>query len=448
MTYDLIIIGGGPGGYEVAAEQARLGRRVALIEKEALGGTCLNRGCIPTKCLCASADKILSAQSAADFGVEIPSFTLNFGKATERMRRVMDTLRSGIEALLKDVDVVRGEARLVPGGPDGCPVAVQVGDQVLQGKKVIIATGSRPAFLPVPGAELCLDSDRVLALEELPCSMVIIGGGVIGMEFASVMSAFGVQVTVIEYCKEILPPFDAETAKRLRMMLGRRGIKILTGASAKEIIRNADGSLSVVFTGKKGEDSVEANAVVMAVGRRPVVPEGCKEVGIDLTERGYIRVDGTMQTSVPWVYAVGDVNGLCMLAHAASAQARVAVGEEVDLSIIPSAVFTHPEAAMVGATEETLKASGVAYASTKSLFGANGKALAMGEGEGFVKVLYDPVSRKILGLHVLGPHASDIVAEGAALMFSGVTVDQTATALVHCHPTLSEALSAACSNAK
>lgn len=448
MTCDLIIIGGGPGGYEIAARQAARGKSVVLIEKDKLGGTCLNRGCIPTKCLCASADTALSARRAAEFGVETGALTLNFGKAAERMRSVVETLRSGIDTMLQNVTVIHAESSLAPSADSECPVAVMADGQTLTARQILIATGSRPASLPIPGADLCIDSDQVLSLDSLPESMVIIGGGVIGMEFASIMAAFDVQVTVIEYCKEILPPFDAETAKRLRTMLGRRGIKILTGAAAKEIARNDQGTLTVTYSGKKGDETVTAETVVMAVGRRPVLPPGCKESGIELTDKGFIKVDSRMRTSVPGVYAVGDVNGLCMLAHAASAQARVAVGEEADLAIIPSAVFTHPEAAMVGATEETLKARATPYAVAKSLFGANGKALAMGEGEGFVKVIYDPETRSILGVHVIGPHASDIAAEGAALMFGGVTTAQAAETLIHGHPTLSEALSAACGNAK
>lgn len=447
-NYDLIIIGGGPGGYELAAEQAGAGKRVALVEKDRLGGTCLNRGCIPTKCLCSSADAIRTVQNAAQFGVDVPAFTLSYPKAAERMRSVVDTLRSGIGQMLRGVEVIEAEARLAPGGTAVCPVSVIAGEDTLMAPEIIIATGSRPARLPIPGAELAIDSDDLLALDELPGSVAIIGGGVIGMEFASILAAFGTEVTVIEYCKEILPPFDGEIAKRLRLALGRRGIKIVTGASAREIARTPDGLLRVDYETAKGAASIEAEAVLMAVGRRPVLPPGCEEAGIELTPKGFIKVDGAMRTSVPGVYAVGDVNGLCMLAHAASAQSRVAAGEEVDLTIIPSAVFTHPEAAMAGATEESLKASGAAYATAKSLFGANGKAVAMGEGEGLVKVIYAPADGSILGVHILGPHASDIAAEAAALMFGKVTVDDAATSLVHGHPTLSEALSAACGVAK
>lgn len=447
MNYDLIIIGGGPGGYELAADRAARGQRVALIERDSLGGTCLNRGCIPTKCLCASAETIHTVRDAEAFGVDIPTFTIDYSRAAERMHAVVGNLRAGIEQLLRGVDVINAEARLSAGDNEECPINVHAGEKVLTARQIIIATGSHPASLPIPGAELAIDSDRVLALDTLPDSAAIIGGGVIGMEFASILNAFGVDVTVIEYCKEILPPFDSDIAKRLRTILQRRGIKIVTSA-AVSAITGEPGKLRVTYTGRKGEESTEASAAVMAVGRRPTLPPGCEEVGIQLTERGYIKVDSAMRTSVPGVYAAGDVNGLCMLAHAAAAQARVAAGEEVDLSLVPSAVFTLPETAMVGATEDALKASQKQYAVAKSMFGANGKALAMGKGEGLVKVLYDPSTRKILGVHVLGPHASDIVAESAALIYAGVTVDDVAVRLIHGHPTLSEALSSACNAAK
>jgi len=441
MTYDTIIIGAGPGGYELAAELAGEGKRVAIIERDALGGTCLNRGCIPTKCLCASASTILTVQRAGDFGVRVPSYSFDYGTAAERMRSVVNGLRSGIVQMLRDVDIIYGEARLVPTG-------VEVNGEHHNAERIIIATGSRPASLPIPGAELCIDSDSVLALETLPQSAVIIGGGVIGMEFASIMAAFGVQVTVLEFCKEILPPFDSEIAKRLRTMLGRRGVKTIVGAAAKRISRLEDGSLSVLYATRKGEEELKAETIVMAVGRRPVIPDGCEEAGIKLTEKGFICVDDRMQTSVPGIYAVGDVNGRCMLAHAATAQARVSVGKEADLSIIPSAVFTIPEVAMAGTTEDSLKASGQPYRVAKSMFAANGKAQAMGEGDGLVKVIYHPESRTILGVHIVGPHAADIVAEASALMFAGVKADDAATKLIHNHPTLSEALSAACAKAK
>ncbi len=472
MTHtDLIIIGGGPGGYEIAAEAARAGRKVILFEKGELGGTCLNRGCIPTKCLLASASTALAVKDAAKMGVEVAGFTLHYDVATARMRQVMDQLRSGIDMLLKDVTVIKAEASLaahrvwpsdatdqhvpvpeacnIHDGPDGevtkLPSVTADGKEYVA-DQIIIATGSQPATLPIEGAQLAITSDEFLALDKLPESVAIIGGGVIGMEFASILASFGVPVTVVEFCKEILPPFDKEVAKRLRTTLGRRGVKCVVGAGVTRLEQEG-ANTAVYYNGKKGEEKLTVETVIMAVGRRPVVPEGCAEAGVNLTAKGFIEVDPLMRTSAPGVFAVGDVNGRCMLAHAAAAQARVAMGEEVDIDYIPSAVFTIPECAMVGLTEEQCEKEGIEYRVAKSMFAANGKALAMGEGEGFVKVLYSPATRLIQGVHIIGPHAADIIAEATACMAEGATVDDVATAIVHGHPTLSEAFAAACAAA-
>jgi len=443
VNSDIIIIGGGPGGYEIAAEAARAGRKVTLIEKADLGGTCLNRGCIPTKCLLASASAILNARRAADFGVSIEGIAPDYAKAVERMQTVVAGLRQGIESLLKDVEVIKGEATL---GAE--PSVVRVDGREFTAKQILIATGSKPATLPIPGADLAITSDDLLKLTSLPKSIAIIGGGVIGMEFASILQAFGVEVTVIEYCKEILPPFDKEVAKRLRSTLSRRGVKIIVGAAVSKIEKADDAALRLTYAGKKGDETLDCEMALMAVGRKAVLPEGCAEAGINVNARGFIEVDRQMRTAAPGVYAVGDVNGRCMLAHAASAQARVALGEDVDMEHIPSAVFTTPECAMAGLTDEQCRTEEIEYASAKSMFAGNGKAMAMGEGEGFVKVLYSPATRLMLGVHVIGPHASDIVAEATVCMAKGVTVDEAARSIIHGHPTLSEAFMAACAAAK
>lgn len=440
MTHqsDLIIIGAGPGGYDIAAEAAHDGFKVTLIERDDLGGTCLNRGCIPTKCLCATAATAAAVNTAAAMGVITAPAQVDFTAATSRMRSVVERLRDGIAMMLRDVEVVSGEARLAAGP------SVIVGDDTYTAPKIIIATGSAPARLPIEGAELAATSDDVLALTELPHRICIIGGGVIGMEFAGILSGCGAEVTVLEYCQEILPPFDREVAKRLRTTLGRRGVKIVTGATVKAIKEG----YTVVYEGKKGEATVECDLVVMAVGRRPVVPAGCAEAGIELTDRGFIKTDDNLLTTADGIYAVGDVNGRCMLAHAATAQARVAMGYDVDLDHIPSAVFTLPECAMVGKTEEQCRAENLVYGVAKAMFAANGKALAMDEGEGFVKVIYDTESRLMLGCHIIGPHAADIVAEATAFMATGTNIDEIARGVVHGHPTLSETLAAACAAAQ
>lgn len=436
---EIIIIGGGPGGYEVAAELASEGRKVVLIERDSLGGTCLNRGCIPTKCLCASASMAMQLATAEKFGVKISGeVNLDYGCAVRRASEVMTQLREGVASMLRDVEIVKGEASLKQDR------VVEVNGEEYTAGQIIIATGSKPAVLPIPGAEHAVTSDSFLSLETVPQRIAIIGGGVIGLEFASILAAFGREVTAVEFCKEILPPFDGEIAKRLRSMLSRRGIKFLTSSEVKAI----EPGYKLIYEGKKGKAELECDLVVMAVGRKPVVPAGAVEAGIELNERGFIKVDELMQTSVPGVFAVGDVNGLCMLAHAASAQARRAVGSDVNLDVIPSAVFTMPEAAMVGMTEDQARAKGYDVLVGKSSFASNGKALAMGEADGTVKIIFAKESGFIVGCHIIGPHASDLIAEVAALMFGMTTREELADELVHGHPTLSEILPAAARNAK
>ncbi len=425
---DLIIIGGGPGGYETAAAAARQGLKVTLFERDALGGTCLNRGCIPTKALCRAAEVLATVRDAAAFGVTVGDVTADYDKAHARIADVVSTLRSGIEMQLKEVDIVRATARILPDG------TVEADGQVYSAPKVIIATGSRPASLPIPGAELAMTSDHLLALDTLPESIVIIGGGVIGMEFASILATYGVQVTVVEYCKEILPPFDADIAKRLRTAMSRRGVKFIVGA-AVTAISEADGTYTVTYTGKKGEAAVEARAVLMATGRMPVFPDGLDEAGIEYTRKG-IKVDDQMQTTRPGVYAIGDVNGRCMLAHAATAQGKVVLGADIDLSVIPSAVFTCPELAMVGMKEEEAREKCPDMRVRTVMYGASGKALAMGESFGQVKMMTAPDGR-ILGCTVIGAHASDLVQEVATAMANGLPVSAIADT-VHAHPTLAE----------
>lgn len=437
---DLIVIGAGPGGYDVAAHEAAKGKEVVIIEKDLPGGTCLNRGCIPTKCLCAGAEMISDIKRAEDFGIEIPGYTLSYGKAVERSRQVVATLRQGVESLLGKCRFVRGEAEIMPGG------TVKVGDEEFSAPKVIIATGSKPAALGIPGAELAMTSDGFLNAVTLPDEIVIIGGGVIGLEFAYIAAAYGKHVTVIEYCKEILPPFDAELAKRLRLSLVDRGIKFITSAAVEEIVKEDDGRLTVGFRDKKGENTVSCDAVLMAVGRRPVVPKGLTQAGIETDARGFIVTDENMLTTRPGFYAVGDCNGRMMLAHAATAQAMRAVGEDVNLDVIPSAVFTSPELAMVGLTTEQCKERGISYVAKKALYRANGKALASGHSEGLVKALVEPDSGLLLGCHILGAHAADLIQEAALAMSQGISVDRMARQTVHGHPTLSEILpSALCS---
>ncbi len=435
---DNIIIGAGPGGYELAAMLANVGESTVLVERSAPGGTCLNRGCIPTKCLCASAEAVLNARKADQFGLDLAINGINYPVARQRMLNVIANLQQGVRAVVRNATYVEGSARIISHN------TVAVGEeQFIASKRIVIATGSEPARLPIHGAELAVTSDDVLAADHLPASAIIIGGGVIGMEFASIFNALGVETTVVEYCKEILPPFDPDMAKRLRSALSRRGINIVVGAAVESIAENPDGSRTVTYQGKRGPVEITAQAVVMAVGRRPVVPEGTAEAGVNISKRGFIEVDERMQTSVPGIYAIGDCNGLLMLAHAATAQARVIAEENpqlFDASRVPSVVFTTPEIAMVGQTPAALDAAGIAYNVVRKTFASNGKACAMGAADGAAKLLVDQTTGAILSATVLGAHAADIIAEANLLLTDRVPLADVPRRYIHAHPTISEIL--------
>lgn len=436
---DILIIGGGPGGYETAVRAAADGRSVTLIEREQLGGTCLNRGCIPTKTLCHSAEVMMTAGAAAEFGVTTSAPVVDFPAVMKRKDAVVKELRDGVETLLSGVNVVRGEARFISA------TQVEAAGETYTAPVIIIATGSAPARLPIPGAEHALTSDEFLSLSSLPESVVIIGGGVIGMEFASVLNAFGSKVTVLEYCREILPPFDTEVAKRLRMSLKRRGIEIVTGARVNAL----EEAGRVTYECKGKEKEVMADTVLMAVGRRAVLPQGLVEAGA-VTERGFVKTDEVMR--VIWeegkapegveVYAIGDVNGRCMLAHAATAQGEAVLGGKVNLDVIPSAVFTVPECAMVGLTEEECLSRGLNIKIGRSTFRSNGKAVSMGETDGLVKMIENVEDGRLLGCHICGPHAADLITEPALAISEGLPASSIVHT-VHAHPTLSEIIPAA-----
>ncbi|MDE6861042.1 MAG: dihydrolipoyl dehydrogenase [Duncaniella sp.] len=436
---DLIIIGAGPGGYETAVDAAASGLNVTLIERDLLGGTCLNRGCIPTKTLCRSAEVAMTLRNASEFGFAPVDGVVDYVKVAERKDRVVEELRAGVATLLKGVNVVTGEAKFIS------PAVVEVSGVQYTAPKIIVATGSAPAKLQIPGAELAMTSDDALSMTSIPKSMVIIGGGVIGMEFASIFASFGVEVTVIEYCKEILPPFDAEIAKRLRMSLKRRGITILTGTQVTAI----EPGMTVKYLAKNKEQEIQVEQVLMAVGRVPVIPAGLQELGIKMNRRAIavndkmeILFDGDRQPSDVSLYAIGDVNGLCMLAHAATAHGKIALGHEQNLDAVPSAVFTVPECAMVGLTEDQCLNMSRNIKIGKATFRSNGKALAMGEPDGMVKIIADADTDALLGCHICGAHAADLVQEVATAITSGLKASAISSA-IHGHPTLTEVVKAA-----
>ena len=446
----LIIIGAGPGGYETAAEAAARGIEVVLVHEGPLGGTCLNEGCIPTKSLCHAAEGL-----APDAGLQDAALRA----AQEKKNAVVEQLRAGVASLLRSklITLVEGHARF--SGPHDIVVDTPEGPQSFSGDAVLIATGSESASLPIPGAKLpgVVTSREILALDRVPARLCVIGGGVIGLEFASIFRAFGSEVTVLEYAPTLLPRFDTDLSKRLRQALVRRGIAVQTSAQVTAVEPADAASLTVRYTDKAGAvQEVAADKVLMAVGRRAALGSlNLSDIGIAVSRRG-IEVDDCMQTSVPGVYAVGDITGRMMLAHEASFQGLRALNhlclcaeggsgvpdDGIDFGIVPAAVFTVPEAATVGLSEEECDARGQVFRALKSSYRANGKALSMDAGDGYCKILCDPQTGRILGAHILGAHASDLIHEVAALMQFGVSVQQ-ARSLIHAHPTLSEVLQAA-----
>lgn len=451
----LIIIGAGPGGYETALLAAKRGVEVVLIESGPVGGTCLNEGCIPTKSFCRNAEFIDSLREAEAFGVSELSYGFDFRSVTARKNDVVMQLRSGVEGLLnhKLITLVRGKASFKN------QHTVTVGSDEYSADYIILATGSVSASLPIPGADDpgILTSKEILDIQEIPERLCVIGGGVIGLEFASVFCSFGSKVTVLEYCKDILPRFDTDLAKRLKQSLGKRGIDINTQAQVLSIAKVSDG-YEVTFARKGKEETVVADKVLMAVGRRANLSSlNLADIGVEYTGRG-VTVNDFMQTNVPHIYAVGDLNGLMMLAHAATFQGIVAldhmmgIENHIDLSVMPAAVFTSPEAASVGMTEDECKEKGIPVKCLKSFFRANGKAVTMGQTEGFCKVVvaaepkdgmeppYQP--GRVLGCHMFGPHSSDIIQEACAMITAKAGVDEFQS-VIHTHPTLSEVLQSA-----
>ena len=440
----IIIIGAGPGGYETALLAAQRNVEVVLIESGPVGGTCLNEGCIPTKAFCKNAEVLDGLREAAEFGVTGLSYGFDFNKVVERKNAVVNQLRGGVEGLLghKNITLVRGKASFKD------QHTVVVDGEEYSADYIIIATGSVSASLLIEGADLpgVITSKEILDIDEVPQRLCVIGGGVIGLEFASIFRSFGSEVTVLEYCKDILPHFDTDLAKRLRQSLGKRGIEINTQSQVRAIAQ-CDEGYAVSYIRKGKEECVVADKVLMAVGRKANVASlNLDDAGIEYSSRG-IAVNDCMQTNVPHIYAVGDVNGRMMLAHAAVFHGIVALDNimgmqnHVDLSVMPAAVFTSPEAAGVGMTEDACKEKGMKVRCLKSFFRANGKAVTMGETEGFCKIVVDEDGR-VLGCHMFGPHSSDIIQEACAMISRHATVEEFAS-VIHVHPSLSEVLQSA-----
>lgn len=443
---DLIIIGAGPGGYETALSAARRGMSVILFNGSNLGGTCLNEGCIPTKCLCRNAEAITQFKEAERFGIDDFTFTFDFNKVMERKTAVTDQLRSGIASMLKaaKVAVVDAMAHFLDAH------TVEADGEQYSADWIIIATGSTSKSLPIPGHDLdcVMDSTKLLAIEYVPESLTIIGGGVIGMEFANIFSSFGSKVTVIEFMKQILPPFDADIAKRLKQTLTKKGIKIVTSAAAKKIEQTPDYRIAVTYECKGKEETVESSDLLMAVGRAPRVDGlNLEAAGVEYSPKG-IPVDDYMRTNVPHILAIGDVNARMMLAHVASFQGERALNaiqgksDSIRFDIVPSAVFTTPECGMVGLTEEQCKAQGIDIMVGQSFFRANGKALAMAEPDGLCKLIFRKDDGRLIGAHIMGIQAADLAQQCADMMNGNATLEAMRS-IIFGHPTVSEVILAA-----
>ncbi|HBY56458.1 MAG TPA: dihydrolipoyl dehydrogenase [Candidatus Atribacteria bacterium] len=447
---DVVIIGGGPGGYVAAIKGAHLGLRVVLIEKDKLGGVCLNRGCIPTKALVSTAEMLNHLQRAEEFGIQVKDYSFDFPAIMKRKDLITQRLSSGVGQLMKanQIRVIRGEGQIIE------PGTVEVLDaegqkEIIKTRNIIIATGSKVMRLPIPGIdnEGVITSDDALSLSELPSKMIIIGGGVVGIEFAGIFNTLGVEVTVVEMLPRILLPIDEEIARRLAQLLKRKGIEILTDCKVKEIKKNHQ-NLEVLVTTTDGEKKLETEKVLLAAGRLPDLGGiDVQRLGIELDGKA-IKVDEKMKTNIPGIYAVGDVVGKIMLAHVASREGIVAVeniaGKEVlmDYRVVPNCVFSMPEVASVGLTEEEARKENNNIKVSKFPFMANGKALGMGETEGMVKMVVNADTSELLGVHILGAHASDLIAEGTLAL----SLDATAFEIVntiHAHPTLAETIAEA-----
>ncbi|MCL2782934.1 MAG: dihydrolipoyl dehydrogenase [Propionibacteriaceae bacterium] len=435
----ITIIGAGPGGYVAAIKAAQMGAEVHMADMGKVGGTCLNVGCIPTKALLHTSAFYRGVCNGAVPGVSVSGVTLNWDGAQEQKRCIVQRLVSGVEGLLKanGVHVHRGKASLVSS------TSVNIdGEGLVTSDAIIIATGSEPVRLQFAGADLPLviDSTQALDLDHVPASLTIIGGGVIGVEFATLFADLGTKVSVVEMLDEILPPCDGQVATLAHKFLAKRGIAIYTSAKVTSI---SPGGVTSAET-PSGKIELSGELVLMAVGRKPVLPDGLGRLGI-ACERGAIKVDDNFETSVKGVYAIGDCNGLLMLAHVASSQGEAAVehilaGEHsYNPKVQPSCVYTDPEIAFVGLTEDQAKQQGFDYRCGTFSMSGNGKAMIEGSTEGFVKIIADAESEEILGAHIVGPRATDMIAEIAAVMSMEGLVDDIAR-VTHAHPTVSEAV--------
>jgi dihydrolipoamide dehydrogenase len=451
--YDVVIIGAGPGGYVAAIRAAQLGLKTALVEKEKVGGVCLNWGCIPTKALLQSAEALSLCQRAEEFGISLSNLEYDYSRVFERSRQIADQLVKGIQFLLKKnrVEVFSGHGRLMAQRKVFVRKEGQEG-QTLTPKNVIVATGARPTSLPsfnIDGKQI-ITSREALELKEVPRSLVIIGAGAIGVELAYLFCTFGAKVTLVEMLPHLLPGEDEEISELLEKSFNKKGIKTLTGRKAlgmeKRAAESGEEKVVVRLSSQTGEEEVVADKVLVAIGVKGNVEEvGAIEVGVR-AEKGFFLINERMATNIPSIYAIGDVTGPPLLAHVASAQGLVAVESiagqspaKLNYSDLPRAVYCQPQVASLGLTEAESKKQGRQVKVGRFPFRASGKAQAEGEIEGMVKLVVDAEEGEILGAHIIGAHATESIAElGLAKTLEATNIEVGRT--VHCHPTLSEAV--------
>jgi len=448
-TFDVVVVGGGPGGYVAAIRAAQLGRSVALVEKEHLGGTCLNFGCIPSKTLLHLAEIVETIKKAGNWGIHTGDVVLSLKQMTDHKDRVVNQLRNGVASLLKSrgVRIFHGFARVRPDRTvtvhaDGKPSAETVAQ--IRAHNVILATGSKPFVPSIPGVEEAQvhTSDTIFSLERMPKSMVIVGGGVIGVELAAVFSAFGVEVSVVEIASRIVPAEDADASAVLAKSLKSKNVNVLTETRVERIAKNGEQKIVSLRTGEK-TFALEADEVLVAVGRTPNLG-GIDSLGLRMNGP-FVAVDEYMRTGLPGIYAIGDLIGGLQLAHVASAEG-VAAAEHIagrprkmDYRAVPRCIYTHPEIASVGLSVEEAKQKGYSVKTEKFPLRANGKAVAMGETEGFVKLICETKYGEILGAVMVGPRVTEMISEVTAFMRLEGTVEELAN-VIHPHPTISESL--------
>ena len=447
--YDLLIIGAGPGGYEAAFYAQELGMKVAIVEKDRVGGTCLNRGCIPTKALMHSSDVYRAAKNGAEVGVEVTGLTANRKRIGERKDEVLDSLRNGISGLLikKKIDLIRGEATIIG---ENC---VMVDGMEVTAERIMVATGSKPFMPPIPGHDLpgVIDSTELIDMggEKIP-EFVIIGGGVIGIEFATIYADLGDHVTVIEGLDRLLPVIDKEIGRSIKMTLEKKGVDVHVSSPVQKIEKEGD-KLIVTLKDKKGEEhSIAADKVLMCVGRRPntagVFSDDVLKAHPDLEdEKGFINVNENYETPMKSVYAIGDCIGGVQLAHVASAEGRNAVAlmngcqATINMDTVPSCIYTDPEIAVVGMTAEEAKEAGIEVVTKKYPMSANGKTIIAGLDRGFVKLVARSDDHVLVGAHLLCGRASDLIGELSVAIGRGMMLEEVAN-IIHPHPSFAEAI--------